>query len=889
MIASAYLLAVIALAFAARVVGLGSQSFWWDEAYSAVVARRSIGDIIATVAAEDFHPPLHYVVLKAWALAAGESEFALRYSSVIFGTLTVAAAAYVARRWFGKHAGLLAATLTGASPYLWYYATEARMFALAGFIGIAIVALADRAAAKRGWKLWILWALASCIGLYTYYYLAPVVAGAALFVAVRRRTLGRLGTALGLVGLSIAPWATVLEQRVSAWTNPWTEPTTPARVVRWTWPAIWTGLSDANLWDSNRVALALYAIPLSIALVLALTSATARGRQVLWRLTIGHAVWAAPLAMMAAIAIIRPVYHPRYAFPVAPLLFVAIAGTLVTGGRATILPRALLIGAMATLFGFGAARYHDGAGLGRDDYRSAIRAIDAAERPGDAIVTNSPPGVVYYHRGRAPWLELPTEPYRESEIAAGLASIGTGAARIWYQTHDLRPSDPEQFLLAHLEAAGDLVSFQEFGLLKVRGYALLLGKTFQPFPRQPLGGVRFGASATALGWAASPRAAPSGGTAYALVEYAVDNVGLEFGSWAQLVDREGRRWGRADHQPRDSHYRRSPLWQIGDRVEIGHAIPITPGTPPGTYRVETALYRLDDVTALEVVTADGRPLGQSLVLGEIQIERQRAPILTAEAREVAIGPELALREVRLPSGPIGAGGSLSVELLWRATGPLSRMTGSIALLDERGRPAASVDLTLGGVFTSELWRVGDLVRDQVAVTIPPTLPDGNYTVAIRVSGPDGVIAPSVHLGTARVEGIARSFDPPPMANPLPATFGDGISLAGYTLERAGDGIALTLVWRPTDTPRNRYKVFAHILAPDGTIAGQHDAEPANWERPTTGWVSGEYVVDRHTIAAAAGAPIAQVRIGVYDAATGQRRVTATGADHILISLPNPPG
>src|SRR5438552_10273231 len=73
--------------FAWRIRDLGAQSLWWDEAYSAVVARGSVREIVAAIASADFHPPLHYALLHYWRLLAGEGEYALRYPSVAAGTL----------------------------------------------------------------------------------------------------------------------------------------------------------------------------------------------------------------------------------------------------------------------------------------------------------------------------------------------------------------------------------------------------------------------------------------------------------------------------------------------------------------------------------------------------------------------------------------------------------------------------------------------------------------------------------------------------------------------------------------------------------------------------------------------------------------------------------
>src|SRR5258708_6845880 len=108
---------IVLVGFALRVASLGGPSFWWDDSYSTMVASSSLRDIVAILAKEDFHPPLHYFLLHYWLRLVGTSEFSLRYLSVIAGVLAIAAAWIAARQLFGSVAGPLAAALFALSPY----------------------------------------------------------------------------------------------------------------------------------------------------------------------------------------------------------------------------------------------------------------------------------------------------------------------------------------------------------------------------------------------------------------------------------------------------------------------------------------------------------------------------------------------------------------------------------------------------------------------------------------------------------------------------------------------------------------------------------------------------------------------------------------------------
>lgn len=107
------------------------QSFWRDEAFSYLLAKRSFLDILI-LSARDFSPPLYYLLLHFWLKIFGMSEVALRS----FSFLTFAAVGYlfylflteifkIKAKW--AYVYLLLFLL---NPFLNYYAFEARMYLL---------------------------------------------------------------------------------------------------------------------------------------------------------------------------------------------------------------------------------------------------------------------------------------------------------------------------------------------------------------------------------------------------------------------------------------------------------------------------------------------------------------------------------------------------------------------------------------------------------------------------------------------------------------------------------------------------------------------------------------------------------------------------------------
>jgi hypothetical protein len=148
-----------------------------------------------------------------------------------------------------------------------------------------------------------------------------------------------------------------------------------------------------------------------------------------------------------------------------------------------------------------------------------------------------------------------------------------------------------------------------------------------------------------------------------------------------------------------------------------------------------------------------------------------------------------------------------------------------------------------------------------------------------------------HLEDVAVTTPPHHFDLPPSATPVTADIHlEPISLAGYTLEHQETALELTLYWQ-TEAPLTiRYKVFAQLLAADGTLLAQADSWPAAGQRPTTGWLPGEIISDTHTLSLPALTSPGPYRLitGLYDARTGHRlpATSPTGAappDYIPIT------
>lgn len=110
---------------------------------------------------------------------------------------------------------------------------------------------------------------------------------------------------------------------------------------------------------------------------------------------------------------------------------------------------------------------------------------------------------------------------------------------------------------------------------------------------------------------------------------------------------------------------------------------------------------------------------------------------------------------------------------------------------------------------------------------------------------------------------------------------DTARLAATNVE-AGDVLPVSLRWTALQPIDKNVTVFVHLVAPDGVILAQRDAAPAG--QPTPGWLAGESRDDHHGILVPFGTPPgpAELRVGLYDAATGQRLPAAGGGDYVSL-------
>ncbi len=410
--------------------------------------------------------------------------------------------------------------------------------------------------------------------------------------------------------------------------------------------------------------------------------------------------------------------------------------------------------------------------------------------------------------------------------------------------------------------------------------------------------VRFGDRLALLGYALQPQRVMSGRPLrvdlYLSAQRAVEG---DYMAYARLVDEDGRLWSLPDNGRPDGH-RPPPSTQIWPTDAYGHWAYLTytlPGTPPGHYWVEVAVFERGTWHGLNVINDEGQMTGLATRIGPVEVIRPRRPpaieTLTLDRTiEQQAAPALRCLGTTQSLRSAQAGDALEMTVFWQAVAaPPTDYRLAISLTSPDSSTALASDLPLGrSEHPTSRWGMGEIVRSPHSLRIAAAVQAGSYAIeGTVVDGMGRAAGAPLQLGTIEIEPTERAFALPAGITGRPdAVLEDLVSLAGYDLASSevarGGKLEVTLYWQALREMRTSYKTFVQLVGPGGVLA-QVDAVPANWQRPTTGWVPGEVVTDPYALAIPQDASAGSYTLiaGLYEEATMQRLRVIDGSGHVL--------
>lgn len=177
------LFVLVALFVSLAIYGALKFSPWHDESYSVMLIEQNVQGIIGATG-NDVHPPLYYLVLRAWSLLVGDSLVALRISSTLFMLAAILIIwrtlikekVIKARPYFVLSAMLLGSFSLRFAFELRMYALGALLVAITFWLMMKIIRL-QRPSVPLG----IITGLVLTASIYTHYFLSLFAVAIAVF------------------------------------------------------------------------------------------------------------------------------------------------------------------------------------------------------------------------------------------------------------------------------------------------------------------------------------------------------------------------------------------------------------------------------------------------------------------------------------------------------------------------------------------------------------------------------------------------------------------------------------------------------------------------------------------------------------------------------------
>ncbi len=620
------LLAWVLLAFVLRLYRLDAPALRGDEAFSVMFSRHPLGEMfrLFTLSTEP-HPPLSFVVLHGWRQVAGESEFALRMTSLWAGVLVVPLIYVLSRLLWDRRVGMVTAALAAINPFYIWHAQETRMYALLVMFSVTSTILFWRILHERGWHWPVLYGLITACSIYTHYYtfLLLLFHGCYTIWAVIHRWRrgdrqaakvigGRWLLGAALTGVLYLPWL------VSSWTVLMAYRGN-ARSALPFWAPVYRSLLAFGHGQTVPEKVSLWFLPLWAGLLIGgLIVAWRRERATAWFLSLYLAL---PWGIVFVDSLRRPAFDERYFMVSSPpfLILIALAWQALYCRRQAIaaVVAALILGISGVSLH---NHYHNPAFARAPDWRALNAFFVERVHPDDVVIANYPdPATGYYYRFNAPWLILPAAyPVDRVATQAQLSELIREHGRIWLVPQRWPFWDADGFVEAQLDQRAERVAeyqIDRFHILLYHTYRQYATE-MHPLDAQFEGGIRLLGYVLrdATGQAVDrPLVEPGGVVRLTLYWQAESPIAQDYVVFTHVLDQTGRLRGQQDNQPRNGTFP-TRAWVPGDLVVDSYHIAVDATAPLEAYLIEVGMYRPADGERLTVGGADADAENRRVVI-----------------------------------------------------------------------------------------------------------------------------------------------------------------------------------------------------------------------------------------------------------------------------------
>lgn len=417
---------------------LMTQSFWRDEAFSYLMARLPIAQMLYTTA-RDFNPPLYYGILHFWMNIFGSSEVAIRSLSLIFFATSVLffLLFLVNILKIPEKKAHIYVLLYALNPFLLYYGIEARMYSLFALLTLCSFYFL----LKKNWK-W--YAITTALALYTHYFFLFAFATQIFYVLLYEREDLRKKLMYFIAPVAtFLPWLFyALPTLLSKTSDFWITTLSPLQAIN-TIGVLFTGYEP--IWAFYDKYILLVSIVILGILVYFLTRKLRHDKHLSMLLLWSFGAYFA----IAIISFVKPLFVPRY------LIFSAVGFNLLLAYILEHVPhRAKMIIGIALFAILIHYSYNEALYKRKGDIRRTLHEINTLSDPEDVVYVTDPGGYFtasYYIRDRKVFIYQPPEtiPY-----FVGVALIPPSSII------QLLPSYPTKAFIIHDDHQYEIVSSQ---------------------------------------------------------------------------------------------------------------------------------------------------------------------------------------------------------------------------------------------------------------------------------------------------------------------------------------------------------------------------------------------------------------------------------------------
>lgn len=187
---------IIILHIVFKLLFLDYSCFWYDETFGLYYSQQDWG-LIKHTSEWDLNPPLYYYFLWIWRNLFGISEFAIRFSSVLFSSLAGGILYIFSLKNFNKTTALIALLIYTSSNEIFFYSHEARCYSILFFLTLSSSYFYFNLIEKKGISSIVLLGIFNFFLIYTHYLTGLILAFQALLVLIfyNKQFAKRIGVA----------------------------------------------------------------------------------------------------------------------------------------------------------------------------------------------------------------------------------------------------------------------------------------------------------------------------------------------------------------------------------------------------------------------------------------------------------------------------------------------------------------------------------------------------------------------------------------------------------------------------------------------------------------------------------------------------------------------